>query len=658
MSQAQTPAVSTLPTTATATLVSPASGPVTGTAAQAAATASAAPTAAASSSPAVAILVSKRHARQAEDAYLAGAKKLQNDDLSGAEREFARALKLNSEKADYALAILLARQHRVTELVQQATKARATGDPARSQALLAQARAIDPDNPMVLEHDGDRMALELAATGALAAGALAPPDPAAIEPWKIVTPSLASAIHLQPKQVLKSFHQNGTSEDLLRTVASAYGIRAVMDDSVERKGMTFNLNQVSYEQAMGTLMQMAHVFAVPIDEHSVEFARDTEEDRGRLQRQLEETIYLGSSTSEEINDVANVARSLFGMKMVTVLTGNKSITLRAPEEDLGPLNRILQDLLDRPGEVMIEVKLFEVYRTGTTNMGASLPTSAGVYNVDAAAASLVSANSTLVKEGIAQGIIKTTDSDLTIAGELIASGLVTSSLFSSTVGVFGKGTLMTGITETGSVGFNFGLNTSDTRMLDDMQIRIGNRQDATFREGSKYPIMTSTYSVGSSSSSTSTATINGVNVSKLLSQYTSGSSSVSPQVTYEDLGLTLDATPTIEKSGRIDMKLGLKIEALSGSTNDGNPILNSRLFKSTISVREGESVLMVSNVNHSETAAMTGLPGLSELPGFQLPLNDSGDKDASQLIVMVTPRVVQRRSDLLNGMRIAVRSRE
>src|SRR5664280_1498576 len=36
----------------------------------------------------------KRNLREAEDAYLAGAKKLQQNDLNGAEREFTRALKL------------------------------------------------------------------------------------------------------------------------------------------------------------------------------------------------------------------------------------------------------------------------------------------------------------------------------------------------------------------------------------------------------------------------------------------------------------------------------------------------------------------------------------------------------------------------------------
>src|ERR1039458_4870867 len=59
----------------------------------------------------------KRHVREAEDAYLAGAKKLERDDLNGAEREFTRAQNLDPQNRDYAIAISLARQHRLTKLV-------------------------------------------------------------------------------------------------------------------------------------------------------------------------------------------------------------------------------------------------------------------------------------------------------------------------------------------------------------------------------------------------------------------------------------------------------------------------------------------------------------------------------------------------------------
>jgi Flp pilus assembly secretin CpaC len=222
----------------------------------------------------------------------------------------------------------------------------------------------------------------------------------------------------------------------------------------------------------------------------------------------------------------------------------------------------------------------------------------------------------------------------------------------------GGGTTLTGITETGNIAFNLGLNSSETKALDDVQLRVGDRQAATFREGSRYPIVSSTYSSGLSTAASALGnkTINGVSVASLLAQYSGGSSVSIPQVTYEDLGITLNATPTILKSGRVSLLLDLKIEALSGSTNDGNPILENRVFKSGITVGEGESALLVSSVSRTETAAMSGIPGLSELPGFQMPVTEDVQKNTSQLVIVVTPHVVRRRSDLVASPRIAVPS--
>ena len=628
----------------------------------------------------------KRNLREAEDAYLAGAKKLQQDDLNGAEREFTRALKLDPENRDYSIAISLARQHRLTELVQQAGKAQQEGNPQKAEMLLAQARAIDPENPIVTEHSGPVLGKQAstanapdAASGQIASDQAAgePGDKAGgaltgplanrarmlsageeNEPWKIQSPALEDAIRLAPNDAVKSFHLHGYSPDLLREVTSAYGIRAIVDNSVEPKNLDFDLENVNYAKAMEVLTEMTNVIAVPVDETSLLIARNLPSNRLLMERQVEETIYLPESTQEQVSDIANVARNIFEVRQATTQSASGSIVVRAPQAVLASMNHVIEGLIDAPAEVMVEVKLYEMVNTHAVNAGANIPTAAGIYNVDQAATALVNANQTLVQQAIAQGLVSPTASTLTIAGELIASGLVQSSLFNSTIGVFGGKTTMTGITETGNIAFNWGLNSSDTRALDDVQLRVEDHQEAVFREGTRYPIVSSTYSSGLSTaaSALSNKTINGVNVASLLSQYAGGSSMTIPQVTYEDLGVTLNATPVILKSGRINLKLNLKIESLSGSTSDGNPILDSRQLASDITVQEGESALMVSSVSKTESAAMSGIPGLSELPGFQIPATENVEKDSSQLVVVVTPHVVRRRSDMVASPRIAYRA--
>jgi hypothetical protein len=611
----------------------------------------------------------KRQLREAENAYLAGAKRLEHDELSAAESDFQRALKLDPANPNYAVAISVARQHRLTELVRQATRARLAGDQGKAETLLAEARTIDPENPIIVEHSGpffiarqpapgqtanDAGAGNAAATLADRANLIAGAEIARASIVQV--PPIAGAIHITPTGGVKSFHLRGVSTDVLREVAATYGINAVMDDSVDRKNLRFDLENVTYQKAMDVLFSMTQTFAVPVDETGIVIAKDIASNRQQLEHQLEETIFVPGDTATEITDLVSVAKNIFNVQKISS-TAQGTIVVRAPEYVLDPLNRTLQDLINATGEVMVEVKMYEIDTTHMVNVGGTVPTQFSVFNVDQAAYQIVNSNQTIVQQAIAQGLVPPGTSNLQIALALINLGLVQSSLASNLIGVIGGGLFQTGISASTNTVFNLGLNSTDSKALDDVQQRVGDRQPATFREGTKYPIVSSTYTTGLSTASSAlkNETINGVPISSLLQQYAGGTSATIPQVTYEDLGVTLKATPRIQRSGEISLTMDLKIEALSGSSSDGNPVLNSRQFTSGLTIRDGESVLMVSNVSKTEVAAMTGIPGLSELPGFQMPTEENVEKDTSQLVVLVTPHIVREPSELLLGPRIPVR---
>jgi general secretion pathway protein D len=571
---------------------------------------------------------------QGADAYLAGALMLDRRDYPAAEKHFARALSLSPDNYDYITALALAREHRVTDLVQHAGRDRLEGHADQAESLLAQAHLLAPDNAIVAQHFI--------------------PASRPSEPWLTEAPVLAGAITLMPASGTKSFHLHGDIQEAVRGVASGYGIRAVFDNSAIHQNLRFDLEDVAYTQAMPLLLRMGKLFAVPLDATSVIVASDTPDNRQRLERQLQETIYIPGMTTEQLSDFGNIVRNIFDVKQATVQNNLGNIIIRAPEQTINAINLTFADLLDGGGEVLLELKLYSVDITHGRNTGVSVPTQIGAYNVASQAQSLVTANQTLVNQAIAQGLIPATASVLQIAEYLIGSGVVTSALLSSTIGIFGGGITTTGVYATGGVTLNFGLTASDTRALDDIQVRVADRQPAEFRLGSRYPITTSTYSTGVTPNSSSLAgiNINGVSAQSLLSQF-SGSGQTIPQIQYEDLGLTLKATPTIMKTGAINMKLDLKIEALAGGALDNIPFLNNRQLVSDVTVNDGETALVVSNVNRSESRAINGIPGLSELPGFQNASDQTVEADTSQLVLLLTPHIVRRRSDILAGPRIA-----
>jgi type II secretory pathway component GspD/PulD (secretin) len=298
-----------------------------------------------------------------------------------------------------------------------------------------------------------------------------------------------------------------------------------------------------------------------------------------------------------------------------------------------------------------------VDRTRQINIGVQLPQQIGVYNVASEARTIVNQNQSLVNQAIAQGLIPANANDITIALALIASGLVQNTLLTNTIGFFGGGLTQTGLTANVNATLNLALNSSDARALDNVQLRVGDRQAATFRAGTRYPITTSTYTSGvPSSAALAGVTINGVSASSLLNQV-AGSSVTIPQIQYEDLGLTLKATPTVQKSGEISMKLDLKVEALAGSSINNIPILASRQFVSDVTVADGDTALLFSTLTKSESAAVSGYPGLAELPGFQSATADTTKAtDTSEIVLLITPHIVRRRSSAVAGPRIAFNS--
>ena len=578
-----------------------------------------------------------KQSKAAKEAFISGARMLEHNDRAGAEREFTRATTLAPENSDYERALSALRQSDITDLVHRAGKARLLGHDIEAESLLAQARQIDPNSSILLQHP---------VPGKIS-------EPTKVNSWIVDGPRLAGPIQLKPTAGLKSLHVHSTMQEAVRQVAAAYGIKASIDTSVGSQQVKFDLDDVPYEQAMHVLMQMGTLFAVPLTPESVLVAKDNEENRQKYTRQIQETIYAAGMTNEQIAELGNMIKSVFEVKQVSVENSFGTLVIRAPEETLRVLNLTLADMLDGGSEVMIDLKLYSVDKMRTVNVGATTPSQLTAFNFGSQANALVAANQSLVNQAIAQGLIPAGASNVEIAIALLESGLVTSSLLTNLIGSFGGGLTLFGLDATITPTFNLALNSSDTRALDEIQLRVGDRQSATFRAGSKYPITQSTYSTTSPASTTGLAgaTINGVSVASLLN---SATTATIPQVQYEDLGVTLKATPTVQKSGMISLHLDLKIESLAGGTIDNIPILDNDAFTSDITVADGQTAFLVSNMTKSEAAAVTGIPGLSDLPGFQSAPELEKTTNVAQLLMVLTPHLVRKRANDAAGPRIPI----
>jgi hypothetical protein len=510
--------------------------------------------------------------------------------------------------------------------LQTAAKARLLSNTANARAALAHAAELEPNNAQVREHmnelGDDAIAGEsrpLYEQGGAKAGA---------------------ADLLAPKPEAHSFHLRTDQRQLILLVFRAYGIEATVNDSVRPTQVRLDVDNVGFETAARVVGLATASFFVPLDAHHVLVARDVREFRQQFMRQDMETVYLSGLSAPELADVTTLAKNVFDIQQAVAEPTAGTVTVRGPARTLSAFNATLRDLLDGRNQVLLDVRLIQISHTNARNNGIQPPQAISAFNVYAEEQSILSANQTLVDEIVSSGLAAKGDT-LAILGILLASGEVSSSLFSNGVALFGGGITQSALSP-GSLKVNLNLDSSDTRALDQIQLRLSDGEAATLRTGTRYPVQTSSYSSISSSSSSIAGLTSAGTSSSLASQLSSLSGSINaPQIEYQDLGLTLKATPKVMRDNLVALSIDMKIEALTGSSLNDNPILNNRSYSGVVTLRQGEAVMVASELDKSETRAVSGMPGLSEIPGLNNVTDKDTEKDYATLLIIISPRVIR-----------------
>ncbi len=571
--------------------------------------------------------VTNKERRHATKLYLQASKLFEQQKYDEALRIYQEAADLDPENPNYAAATVIARSHEVTELIQTAAKARIRGDKTAERAALEKASKLDPHNFEVARHL-DEMTSDVAA--------------ARVKPlYDAGMDSLGPAPTLTPVAGTHSFHLKTDRRTAIQTVFRSYGIEASVDQTVSGPPVRFDVDDAPFDQAMQAVNLVTDSFTVPLDAHRALVAKDTRENRQQYMREEFETIYLGGLTSTEMTDVGNLAKNVFQVQQVAVQPGTGTLTIRSTTDKLDAFNQTLRLLLDGRSQVLLDVRLIQLAHTHGRNTGVQFPQQITAFNVYSEEQAILSQNAELVQQIIASGLAAPGDT-LAILGILLASGQVSNSIFQSGIALFGGGLTLSGITVP-PVTLNLSLNSSESRELDQVQLHLGDGEEGTIKAGSRYPITTSQYSnLGTAGIAIPGLTTSGTSgsLSSLLSQANLGQQTI-PQIEYQDLGLTFKATPRVTREGEVALTMDLKITALGGTALNGIPVLNNRSYSGVARLKEGSGVVLVSAVDKEESHALSGWPGLAEIPGLNTVSNTDVQRNYASLIIIVTPHVIR-----------------
>jgi len=427
-------------------------------------------------------------------------------------------------------------------------------------------------------------------------------------------------IILQPAPGKKSFHVQGDTRLLYTQIGAAFGIVMQFDQAINSRAVHFDLDNVDFYTATQLAGMMTKTFWAPVSSHEAIVASDTVETRKQYERLALRTFYVGNATAQtDLNDLVNVMRTILDMKLISIQPSSGTITVRAPREQVEVASSLLDNLMDAKPELLLDVKEYEIDTDNLRAIGLNLPTSFTVFSVASEIRRVLGPDAQSVIDQLSRtGTIDPSTISSASLANLAGSPLLAPFIF------FGKGNGLTGVTVS-PISARLALNHSIATNLESMTLRAIDGEAATFRVGTRFPIVNSTFSNVAFSSR---------------GQVSIGNT---PQFTYVDLGITLKTTPHYHSNGDVTLVMDLKIEGLGTLTVNNIPDITSRSYSGTITVHDGEPSVVGGLISEQELKSVSGLPVLSTLPGLKSVLGvNSNERIHNELLLVITPHVVRK----------------
>jgi type II secretory pathway component GspD/PulD (secretin) len=403
-------------------------------------------------------------------------------------------------------------------------------------------------------------------------------------------------------------------------------MRVSFDQSIPSRNVVFRLNNVNFATAMEVAALMTHTFSVPMSPSEVMVAADNEQKRRELEHTLEKTFYFPDATTpQEVNDLANVLRTVLGIRTVTQVPGMSAFTVRAPQQTVHAAELLLSSMSSSRPQVMLEIQAFEVNSTMLRTVGVDLPLQFQMFNIPAAALALLNSPNiqNIIAQLIASGGLNAADTG-SIAALIAQFQNQQSSLLANPVATFGGGLTLFGV-GIPPLTANLSMNESLVRSIEQASVQASQGNPAEIHVGTRYPVLTQSFSPG--------FTLPGVNFNVV---------GAIPGFTYVDLGLTLKAKPQVHGNSAVTLDMEMAIKSLGAQSFNGVPTINNREYKGMITVKNGEPAVVAGILSDSEQHTLRGIPGISHVPILERLASTDVKNDArTELIVIVTPHIMR-----------------
>ncbi len=394
-------------------------------------------------------------------------------------------------------------------------------------------------------------------------------------------------------------------KEVFNILSQLSGINFVFDEGLKDQNVTIYLENATFQQALDILTGINKLGKKVLNESTIIVYPKTPEKNKQYEELIVQTFQLNKLDAKK---AVNLIRTMLPAKKIYVNEDMNALVIRDTPETIEIARKILEanDIPD--AEVVLDVEVVEISKNKLDNFGLVLSR----YAIDAAAAN----GSTLLSD------------------TLVAPSVSSSSTTTTTTSTSNSGTSVTnllnffawrgfnGFLTVPNATFNFAKTVANGETLASPRIRVKNREKAKFNVGTRVPITTTSSPVGGG---------------------------ISVNVQYVDVGVKVNAEPTVQLSDDINIKLSLEVSSIIGQqTVGGNTApttvvtIGTRNLDTVLSLKDGESSIIGGLIQDNKSTSKQKIFLLGDIPIIgSLFSGDKNTGDKNELVLSITPHIVR-----------------
>jgi general secretion pathway protein D len=393
------------------------------------------------------------------------------------------------------------------------------------------------------------------------------------------------------------------SDTVYRTIGQLAGINVLFDPDYTPRQIKVELNGVTLEEALEITALESKTFWRPVTLNTIFVAQDNPAKRKELEQSVLKTFYLTNlSAPTELQDVVNAIRAVLDVQRVQQLLSQNALVVRGTPDQIALAEKLVEDLDKARPEVIVDIAVMQVSKDRSRTLGLSPPTSATVT--------------------LQSNLNSTTTPTSTNGTTTPTSGSGTTGLNLNTLGNLNATDFQVTIP---SANLSAVMSNSDTKLIQNPQIRALDGQKASLKIGDRVPVATGSFQPG----------IGGVGINPL----------VNTQFQYLDVGVNIEITPHVHSNGEVTLKVTMDVSAVTGQSNIGGisqPIIGQRKIEHEIRLKDGEANLLGGIMEDQQTKSLSGIPGLAQIPILKYLFGQTTqDHSENEIIFAIVPHIIR-----------------